>query len=107
MCDGAARRHQVARSTRPRQRSARRRTGYRDGQVPSVAATLRIMRTPNASQRSETTLVVLGVILLVAGGAMAVVGFTDTGAFLGVMGSIIAVGGVAALIVAIGRTPVR
>jgi len=75
--------------------------------VPSVAATLRIMRTPNASQRSKTTLVVLGVILLVAGGAMAVVGFTDTGAFLGVMGSIIAVGGVAALIVAIGRTPVR
>ncbi|RPE83365.1 hypothetical protein EDF28_1907 [Curtobacterium sp. PhB137] len=38
---------------------------------------------------------------------MAVVGFTDTGPFLGAVGSIIAVCGVVAVIVAVSRTPVR
>ncbi|WP_263091912.1 hypothetical protein [Curtobacterium sp. RIT-PI-V] len=65
------------------------------------------MSNPNASQRSKTTLVIAGVVLLAAGIAMAIVGFSDSGAFLGVMGSIIAVCGVAALVVAFRRKPAR
>lgn len=61
------------------------------------------MSNSNAFQHSRTTLVVAGLILFVAGVAMAVVGFTDTGPFLGAVGSIIAVCGV----VAVSRKPVR
>ncbi|WP_159574015.1 hypothetical protein [Curtobacterium sp. 18060] len=65
------------------------------------------MSNPNASQHAKTTLVVAGFILLVAGVAMAVVGFTDTSPFLAAVGFIIAVCGVVAVIVAVSRKPVR
>ncbi len=65
------------------------------------------MSNPNASQRPKTTLVLAEVFLLLAGIAMALVGFNDSGAFLGVMGSMVALCGVAALVVAFRRKSAR
>ncbi|MDM7885647.1 hypothetical protein QUG92_11085 [Curtobacterium sp. RHCKG23] len=65
------------------------------------------MSNPNAFRSSKTVLGFIGGFLLLVGIAMAVIGFTDSAVFLGVVGLIIAVCGVVAAVLALRRKATR